>query len=60
MFYVQFYPQKPENGPFWASKKEGVLPSPKPGAGGRSRTDDLLFTKLQPCHFAHSDTGGHP
>ncbi len=45
MFYVQFYPQKPENGLFWVSKKEGVLPSLTPGAGGRSRTDDLLFTK---------------
>ncbi len=44
MFYVQFYPHKPQNTPFCATKRERVCRSLTPGAGGRDRTDDLLFT----------------
>ncbi len=45
MIYVHFYPQRPLMAAFWAKKRERIYRSLMPGAGGRGRTDDLLFTK---------------
>jgi hypothetical protein len=54
MFYVHFYPQMPEIGDFWATKRERVYRSLMPGAGGRDRTDDLLFTKQLLCQLSYT------